>query len=129
MKRGILIAIGVPAVAGFMFLFVIPTRTTTITIDLPPIAPSKPPPREEPINLSVDADGRLAIDGAPTTLDTLAGDLTKRFEDVPKDEQRVMIHAANGLPYDRFMPVLTRLQEHGWTKVGLINEDITAPKS
>ncbi|MFY8207997.1 MAG: ExbD/TolR family protein [Caulobacter sp.] len=124
MKRGILVAIGVLAVTGFLLLFVIPTQTTKITVDLPPIGPSKPPPRAAPVNLALAADGRLTIDGAPTSLDTLAADLTKRFEGVPKDEQRVMIHADRDVPYERFMPVLTRLQEHGWAKVGLINEDI-----
>lgn len=127
MKRGTKITIGVLLVLGLLALFVIPMKTVTIRIDLPPPIPPKAPPRREPIILVMESDGRLTIEGKPTTLETLPRDLSARFAGVPKDEQRVMIRAAADISYDRFMAVLNSLQGHGWTKVGLINEDIHGP--
>ncbi|WP_168076907.1 biopolymer transporter ExbD [Caulobacter sp. SSI4214] len=128
MKRGIKIAIGVLLFAGFLFLFVIPTKTTTITYDLPPpIIPAKPAHRA-PIFVEMKPDGGLTIEGAPTTLEALPRDLAARFGDVPKDQQRVMIRAPEDVPYDRFMAVLSTLQGRGWYKVGLVNEAVPHPK-
>lgn len=132
MKRGarnVIFAVLSLAVIIVALFTIGPKTTTKITYLLPPPIFSKArPPSEKPILLTMEADGRLAIDGAPTTLETLVDDLTKRFKGVPKDKQRVMIRATSEVSYQQFMPVLTRLQEHGWTKVGLINEELTTPK-
>ena len=128
MKRGVKIALAILAVAALLFLIVIPTKIVTIKIDLPPPITQKPAPPAKPVFITMEADGRLTIEGAPTTLETLPRDLSARFGDGPKDQQRVMIRAPADVPYERFMAVLNSLQEHGWIKVGLINEDPPLPK-
>lgn len=132
MKRAIGITVAVLLVAGLLALFVVPSHLVTVRIDLPPIGPAKPPPRAEPVWIVMQLDGRITVDGAVTTLDTLTRDVAARFAGTPKDEQRVMIRATGDISYDRFMAVLNRLQDHGWYKVGLVNEEITTsaePKS
>lgn len=128
MKRGVKIVLAVLAVVALLFLIVIPTKTVTIKIDLPPPITAKPVPPAKPVFITMEADSRLTIDGAPTTLEALPRDLSARFGDGPKDQQRVMIRAPTNVSYERFMAVLNTLQEHGWYKVGLVNTELPAPK-
>ena len=131
MKRGAKIAIGIAlvvAVIGIVGSLTIPMKTVTIRFDLPPPINAKPTARAKPVFVVIEADGRLMIEGKPTTLETLPRDLSARFVGIPKDEQRVMIRAPDNVPYERFMAVLDSLQAHGWFKVGLINEDVPTPK-
>jgi biopolymer transport protein ExbD len=128
MKRGLKIAIGAAlaiTVLAFVGSLTLPMKTVKITIDLPPPIKAKP---AKPIVIVMETDGRLTIEGAPTTLDTLSRDLSTRFAGVPKDEQRVMIRAPGDVPCQRFMAVLNNLKGHGWNKIGLINEDLPTPK-
>ncbi|MBO9544293.1 biopolymer transporter ExbD [Caulobacter sp.] len=124
MKRGVKITIGVLLALGLLALCAVPMKVVTIKIDLPPPIPAKPA-RTTPVFITIKPDGALAIEDAPTTLEALPGDLSTRFGPGPKDQQRIMIRATGDVPYERFMTLLNALQEHGWYKVGLINENLS----
>lgn len=131
MKRVARIAIGIAlvvAVIGIVGSLTIPMKTVTIRFDLPPPINAKPTAPAKPVFIAMETDGRLTIEGKPTTLETLPRDLSARFVGIPKDEQRVMIRAPDNVPYERFMAVLNSLQAHGRLKVGLINEAVPTPK-
>jgi biopolymer transport protein ExbD len=124
MTRKELIVFG--AFVGFVLLLVVllgPLKIISIQVDLPPAEPPRTAPAK-PIFVILQADGRLTIDGAPTTQETLTRDLEKRFTGLQKDQQRIMIRAGGDVPYERFMAVLNPLKAHGWTKIGRINEDV-----
>jgi len=135
-KRGARFAIGIAlvfAVIGIVGSLTIPMKTVTIRFDLPPPINAKPTRSAGPVLVIIEADGRLTIEGKPTTLETLPSDLSTRFASVPKDEQRVMIRAPDDVSYDRLMAVHKSLQANGRFKVGLINvglinEDVPTPK-
>lgn len=115
------------AVVALLVLAFSQTKLVSISIDLPPAEPAKIEPAP-PVFLLMKSDGGMTIDGAPTTPESLTKDLGARFRGLPKDQQRVMIRADEDVSYERFMPVLKQLQAHGWTKIGLVNEEIAPAK-
>jgi Biopolymer transport protein len=111
-----------------IFMVSIPVATVSIKLDLPPAVP--PPPGtevKEPTLINIQRGG-LFIGDQPTKLETLAGDLTKRFTaddpGTPPTEQRVYIRADRDVRYGDFMAVMNDLQGNGFYQVALINEEL-----
>lgn len=122
MKRGIKIAVF--GVLGLVATIVVllSTRIVEIKVELPPKEPVSAA-AIGPVFVVLQPDGRMTVEGLPTTLETLPRDLAACFGSVPKDQQRVMIQAPNTLPYAHLTAVLNRLKEGGWTKIGLVKEN------
>ena len=109
-----------------IFMVAVPMATTDIKLDLPPA--SKDAPRQAPVFLSLQTSGALFLAGQPTSLKALAGDLNAKFaasgQAGPRAEQRVMISAQADVPYEAFMGVINQVHSDGWSKIGIINEDL-----
>ncbi len=113
-----------------IFMVAAPLATVSIAIDLPPAIP--PPPSEkkppDPTIIFIQENGGLFIDGVQTRLENLPADVPadmakKGVTGVPQQE-RVFLQANPDTTYETFMNVLNVLQENGYFKVGIINEDI-----
>jgi biopolymer transport protein ExbD len=113
-----------------IFMVAAPMATVSIAIDLPPAIP--PPPSEkkppDPTIIFIQDTGALFIDGVQTRLENLPSDIPadmtkKGVTGVPQTE-RVFLQAQPDVTYDKFMEVLNVLQENGYFKVGIINEEI-----
>jgi biopolymer transport protein ExbD len=109
-----------------IFMVAVPTAVTSLKVDLPP--PSFDKPTAKPVVITIQDSGALFLAGQATRLDALSGDLTARFkadgQAGPRSEQRVMISAQADLPYEAFMSVINELHHNGWTRVGIVNEDL-----
>ena len=109
-----------------IFMVAVPMATTALPIDLPQA--SKDVPRQDPVFIAIQTSGALFLAGQPTSLKTLAGDLSARFaasgQAGPREGQRVMISAQADVPYEAFMGVLNQVHVDGWTRIGIINEDL-----
>jgi len=109
-----------------IFMVSVPMAVTSIKVDMPPAA-DLPAPRP-PVFISIQTSGALFLGGEPTRLETLERDLGSRFaadgQTGPRREQKVMIRAQADVPYEAFMAVLDRVHALGWTRVGVINEEI-----
>jgi biopolymer transport protein ExbD len=109
-----------------IFMVAVPMATTALPIDLPQA--SKDVARQEPVFIAIQTSGALFLAGQPTSLKTLAGDLSARFaasgQAGPRGDQRVMISAQADVPYEAFMGVLNQVHVDGWTRIGIINEDL-----
>ncbi len=108
-----------------------PLATVSIKVDLPPATPPPPnaPKPKDPVFISIHKSGQLAIsDRAATNNDRLIGDLSNalmQFDPAkPVKEQTVLIRADRDVLYEDFMTVVNTLQQNGFYKVGLINEDL-----
>ncbi|ATQ41226.1 biopolymer transporter ExbD [Caulobacter mirabilis] len=112
-----------------IFMVAAPMATVSIAIDLPPAVPNpdnvKP---KEPVFISIQKSGALFIADKQTRLENLSADIpaamaqkgvTGNFQ-----EERVFVRADADVQYEQFMAVLNVLQENGYFKIGLINEDI-----
>lgn len=109
-----------------IFMVAVPTAVTSIKLDMP-LASSHTTP-VKPVAIAIQNSGALFLSGQATALDTLASDLTARFkangQDGARADQRVMISAQADVPYDALMSVINVVHRSGWTKVGIVNEDL-----
>ncbi len=108
-----------------IFMVSIPPATVSIKLDLPP---AKSPPsavkQKDPVFISVMGKDDIYVGPKKTTLDQLPGDVIAALNDPDPYNQRVLIRGDKDIEYDDFVKVLNQLQQHGFLKVGLINEDI-----
>jgi len=109
-----------------IFMVAVPVATTSIKVDLPPASDKVTP--QKPVLIAIQASGALFLAGQPTSLPVLAKALDAQFvtEGQPsaRKDQRVMIQAQADVPYEAFMGVVNQVHDGGWTKVGIMNEDI-----
>jgi biopolymer transport protein ExbD len=109
-----------------IFMVAAPMATVSIRLDLPPATPpadnEKP---KEPVYITIQETGSIFLADRQTTIETLAADVCTALA-VPTDcrEERVFVRAQPDVTYDQFMEVMNTLQENGFFKVGLLNEDI-----
>ena len=108
-----------------IFMVSAPMATVAIKVDLPPAQAPKEKPKKEPTFISIQSDGAIYIVDKPTSRQTLAVDLAKRFDVAKPTEETVMIRADKEVRYEDFMGVVNQLQTDGFFKVGLINEDLS----
>ncbi len=108
-----------------IFLVAAPLATVSIRMDLTPASP--PPPGEElkePVYISIQDDTSLYVVEQETTLAELIPTLSAALAVPNPREERVFVRAQPDVMYERFMEVMNTLQENGFYKVGLLNEDI-----
>jgi biopolymer transport protein ExbD len=110
-----------------IFMVAAPMATVSIRLDLPPATPpadnAEP---KEPVYITIQESGSLFIAEQETTLAKLAGDVCAAQGAVADcREERVFVRAQPEVKYNQFMEVMNTLQESGYFKVGLLNEDIT----
>ena len=107
-----------------IFMVSAPLATVSIKVDLPPATPPKDAHPKKPTYISLQKGGHIYIVANPTTLDNLAGDLTRAL-DVPNPQNEVvLIRADRDVKYADFMAVVNQLQTDGFYKVGLITENV-----
>lgn len=119
--------IDVMLVLLIIFMVAAPMATVSIRLDLPPATPpadnAEP---KEPVYITIQESGSLFIAEQETTLAKLAGDVCAAQGAVADcREERVFVRAQPEVKYNQFMEVMNTLQENGYFKVGLLNEDIT----
>jgi biopolymer transport protein ExbD len=118
-----------------IFMVSIPPSTAFYKIDMPPSL-AHPPPTDEhrkPMIISLNANGNIFLAGAvdqATSEATLVSDVTAGFNKVYPDNgdprnNTVFLRADADVKYDKFMDVLNDLEDAGYAKIGLINEDIS----
>ena len=110
-----------------IFMVAAPLATVSIKLDLPPAVPNpsneKP---KEPVYISIQEAGGIYIADKETTITALPADVCAA-QNVTTDcrEERVFVRAQPEVKYNQFMEVMNKLQENGFFKVGLLNEDIS----
>lgn len=110
-----------------IFMVAAPLATVSIRLDLPPAQPpANPDEVEEPVYITIQDTGEIFIAERASSIDTLAADVCAALGggDPACKEERVFVRAQAEVEYDSFMGVMNVLQENGFFKVGLLNEDI-----
>lgn len=108
-----------------IFMVAAPLATVSIRLDLPPAVPNDDPNPKEPVYISIQESGELYIADQPTTLATLPADVCGAQGAVADcRDERVFVRAQPEVRYEQFMEVMNTMQENGFLKVGLLNEDI-----
>lgn len=110
-----------------IFMVAAPLATVSIKLDLPPATPPAPTDEpKEPVYITIQESGELYIADNATSIATLPADVCAAQGAVANcKEERVFVRAQPEVKYNQFMEVMNKLQENGFYKVGLLNEDIT----
>jgi biopolymer transport protein ExbD len=108
-----------------IFMVAAPMATVSIRLDLPPATPPPPGVVKEPVYITIQDTGSIFIAAKQTTIETLTADVCEALAVATNcKEERVFVRAQPDVKYDQFMEVMNALQEDGYYKVGLLNEDI-----
>ncbi|OYW82696.1 MAG: biopolymer transporter ExbD [Asticcacaulis sp. 32-58-5] len=110
-----------------IFMVSAPMATVSIKLDLPPAsAPLNPlEEKKDPVFVSIQDKDVYYIGTKQVTIDVLAAELAAALASPNPTDERVLVRAQPDVDYEEFMKVLNELQENGYFKIGLINEDIT----
>lgn len=110
-----------------IFMVSAPMATVSIKLDLPPA--SAPlnllEEKKDPVFVSIQDKDTYYIGTKQVTIDVLAAELATALASPNPTDERVLVRAQPDVEYEEFMKVLNELQENGYFKIGLINEDIT----
>ena len=108
-----------------IFMVAAPMATVSIRLDLPPATPPPPGEIKEPVYITIQDTGSIFIADRQSTIETLAADVCAALAVATAcTEERVFVRAQPEVKYEQFMEVMNELQEKGYFKVGLLNEDI-----
>ncbi len=108
-----------------IFMVSIPTATVSIKLDLPPASKAAAEiEHKKPVFISVMGKDDIYIGANKTSIDTIANDLRAALQSNDPYNERVLIRGDKDIEYGDFVKVLNTLQQNGWLKIGLINEDL-----
>ena len=85
-------------------------------VDLP-VAGHIQTAKEQPMSVTIEADGAIFLNKVPVSLDDLAGRLKSRPDLNP--ETGVLLFADRSVPYQQLFEVLDRIQEAGLHRISL----------
>ena len=103
-----------------IFMVAAPMMTTGVTVDLPQSNASPVPGQDEPLAVTVTADGKVYIQKTPVQLKELQPKL-KAIAGEKKDT-RIFVRGDKSVDYGRIMQVVGEINAAGYNKVALITE-------
>jgi biopolymer transport protein TolR len=104
-----------------VFMVAAPLLTVGVPVELPRTAASPlTAPQEEPLTITVTAEGGVAIQETAVE----AGALIPRLRAIAgeRESARVFLRADGGVPYARVVEVMGALNAAGFTNIGLVTD-------
>ncbi len=108
-----------------IFMVTAPLLTVGVQVDLPKTSADALPGQDEPLAVTVNADGQIFIQDTPVELENLAPRLMAITNNNP--EARIFVRGDKGVLYGRIMQVMGTVNAAGYSKVALVTERITTP--
>jgi len=103
-----------------IFMVTAPMLTAGVQVDLPQTKAAPLPGQDEPLTVSVQADGKIFVQKTPVTLDDLGGKLKAITGEKP--DTRIFVRGDRNVDYGRIMRVVGEINAAGLTKIALISE-------
>ncbi len=104
-----------------VFMVAAPLLTVGVPVELPKTsAQALPTEREEPLTLTLTADGRTLLMRNETESDDLIGQL--RAIAAERTSQKVYLRADGAIPYARVVQVMGALNAGGFSDIGLVTD-------
>jgi len=110
-----------------VFMVTAPLLTTGVAVDLPNAASSPLPGQDEPLSITVRADGSVHLQDSEIALDKLAARLdaiTQRNR-----EARIFVRGDRMVDYGQVMAVIGSVHAAGFSRVSLVTEPRLAAAS
>ena len=109
-----------------IFMVTAPLLTVGVTVDLPETRSAAIPGQDEPLAITIDAEGRIFLQDTELGLAALAPRLTAITGNNP--DIRIFIRGDKAIDYGRVMTVMGTVNAAGFRKVALITEQIRLNK-
>lgn len=104
-----------------IFMVAAPLMTVGVPVELPKTAAnSMPGEQEEPLTITIAADGVISIQTTEVARDALIGRL--RAIAAERDSKRVFLRADGAVPYADVVQVMGALNKGGFDNIGLVTE-------
>ncbi len=107
-----------------IFMVAAPLMTVGVPVDLPRTAARALNQEQEPLTISVNAEGRIFLQETEVALDALVPQLQAILRNQPADqpERRIFVRGDRGISYGRVMEVMGTVASAGFTRVALLAE-------
>ena len=113
--------VDVMLVLMIIFMVAAPLLTAGIPVELPDTAAAAlPTEQEEPLTISMTADGKLLIQKEEIAEDTLIPKL--RAIAAERKSDKVFLRADGAIPYERVAQVMGALNAGGFRNIGLVTD-------
>jgi biopolymer transport protein TolR len=103
-----------------IFMVTAPMMTTGVTVDLPESSASPVAGNDEPLAVSITADGKVYLQKTPVELKDLRAKMTAVAG--TKKDTRIFVRGDRAVDYGRIMLVVGEINAAGFTKVALVTE-------
>ena len=104
-----------------IFMVAAPLMTVGVPVELPKTAANAlPSEQEEPLAVTISADGRVAI----MTTEVPLEDLVNRLRSIAAEREgdRVFLRADGAVPYEQVVQVMGALTRGGFSNIGLVTD-------
>ena len=104
-----------------IFMVAAPLMTVGVSVELPKTAANAlPSEQEEPLAVTISADGRVAI----MTTEVPLEDLVNRLRAIAAEREgdRVFLRADGAVPYEQVVQVMGALNRGGFSNIGLVTD-------
>ncbi len=109
-----------------IFMVTAPLLTVGVTVDLPKTKAAAIAGEDEPLAVSVDAEGRIFLQDTPLELEALVPRLLAITGNNP--DIRIFVRGDKAIHYGRVMEVMGTVNAAGFRKVALITERMQSRK-
>lgn len=104
-----------------VFMVAAPLMTVGVPVELPDTAAEAlPSEQEEPLSITLAADGRVLIQ----TTEVPLAELVTRLQAIAaeRDSQQIFLRADGAIPYEQVMQVMGALNRGGFREIGLVTD-------
>lgn len=108
-----------------IFMIAAPLLTVGVTVDLPRTTADPLSNPEEPLSVTIDAEGRIYIQETAVAIEELVPRLTAIAEARQGRETRIFVRGDRAISYGRVMEVMGSIAASGFTRVALLAEQPT----
>ncbi len=108
-----------------IFMVAAPLLTVGVPVELPKTAASAmPTEQEEPLTITMSADGKLFIQNSDVTEDVTENTLIPRLTAIASERvsDKVFLRADGAIPYSRVAQVMGALNAGGFRNIGLVTD-------
>ena len=103
-----------------IFMVTAPMLTVGVEVELPRTKASMIQGKDEPLAVSIDAEGRIFLQETELDIDSLAPRLMAITENNP--DARIFVRGDKAIDYGRVMEVMGTINAAGFRKVALVTE-------
>ena len=113
--------IDVMLVLLIIFMVAAPLATADVRVDLPVTNAESAPRPDQPVFVTIEADGRLTVNDRETSVGELGLAILRATSE--DREQRIFLRADRSVPYENLMDAMNAMRASGYLRVALVGAE------